>query len=115
MRRACHWRKPWRLNPRLSPPHLPPPPFRMIGRSERRGSRTASSMTLGSHPPPPLPPPLRPQDDWKKQEESKPHCLIYDPLHRRVLTAVNRPYVWSHKMVTQVEAPPTCMTHRPLA
>eukprot|EP00798_Chlamydomonas_sp_ICE-L_P024012 gene24012-9585_t len=35
------------------------------------------------------------QDDWRKPEESKPHCLV------RVLTAVNKPYAWCHKLVAQ--------------
>uniref|UniRef100_A0A7S0WPJ8 EF-hand domain-containing protein n=1 Tax=Chlamydomonas leiostraca TaxID=1034604 RepID=A0A7S0WPJ8_9CHLO len=41
------------------------------------------------------------QDDWKRPEEARPHCLVYDSLHRRVITAMNRPYVWVHKMVAQ--------------
>ncbi|KAJ9529394.1 hypothetical protein QJQ45_013762 [Haematococcus lacustris] len=41
------------------------------------------------------------QDDWKRPEEAKPHSLVYDPLHRRLITAVNKPYVWVHKLVAQ--------------
>ncbi|KAG2439805.1 hypothetical protein HYH02_010440 [Chlamydomonas schloesseri] len=41
------------------------------------------------------------EDDWRRHEESKPNCLYYDAAHRRCLTAVNKPYVWVHKMVAQ--------------
>ncbi|KAF5835754.1 WD40-repeat-containing domain protein [Dunaliella salina] len=43
------------------------------------------------------------QDDWKKTEdtESKPHSLMYDSFHRRVITAVNKPHAWIHKLVAQ--------------
>lgn len=41
------------------------------------------------------------QDDWMKTEESRPNCLTYDATHRRLITAVAKPYVWVHKMVAQ--------------
>jgi len=43
------------------------------------------------------------QDDWKKTEdtESKPHSLMYDSFHKRVITAVNKPHAWIHKLVAQ--------------
>ncbi|KAG2424023.1 hypothetical protein HXX76_014847 [Chlamydomonas incerta] len=41
------------------------------------------------------------EDDWRRPEEAKPNCLFYDAAHRRCLTAVNKPYVWVHKMVAQ--------------
>jgi WD40 repeat protein len=40
-------------------------------------------------------------EDWTKREESKPYCLMYDSIHRRIVTAMNKPYVWVHKLVTQ--------------
>ena len=39
-----------------------------------------------------------------KTEESRPNCLTYDATHRRLVTAVAKPYVWVHKMVAQVGA-----------
>ncbi|GIL56855.1 hypothetical protein Vafri_12156, partial [Volvox africanus] len=41
------------------------------------------------------------EDDWRRTEESKPNCLMYDAVHRRCVTAVSKPYVWVHKMVAQ--------------
>ncbi|KAG2498385.1 hypothetical protein HYH03_003644 [Edaphochlamys debaryana] len=41
------------------------------------------------------------EDDWRRPEESKPNCLMYDPSHRRCVTAMSKPYVWVHKMVAQ--------------
>jgi len=40
-------------------------------------------------------------DDWVKREESRPHCLMYDPVHKRVVTAMAKPYVWVHKVVSE--------------
>ncbi|GAX72651.1 hypothetical protein CEUSTIGMA_g107.t1 [Chlamydomonas eustigma] len=40
-------------------------------------------------------------DDWVRREESRPHCLMYDQIHRRAVTAMTKPYVWVHKMVAQ--------------
>lgn len=37
-----------------------------------------------------------------RPEESRPHCLTYDSTHRRIVTAMSKPYAWVHKMVAQV-------------
>ncbi|KAG1667639.1 hypothetical protein FOA52_004666 [Chlamydomonas sp. UWO 241] len=41
------------------------------------------------------------QDDWMKREEARPHCLMYDSIHKRVVTAMQKPHVWCHKMVAE--------------
>ncbi|GFR43071.1 hypothetical protein Agub_g4078 [Astrephomene gubernaculifera] len=41
------------------------------------------------------------EDDWRRPEECKPNCLMYDASHRRCITAMSKPYVWVHKMVAQ--------------
>ena len=35
------------------------------------------------------------EEDWARREEAKPVALLYDGTHRRLVTAVNKPYVLS--------------------
>lgn len=40
-------------------------------------------------------------DDWVKPGENRPTALVYDGVQRRLVTALTRPYVWPHKIVSQ--------------
>jgi hypothetical protein len=40
------------------------------------------------------------QTDWMRVEDSHVSCFTYDSTRRRLVTAVNKPYVWQHKVRT---------------